>query len=335
MTKRVAILTLCTVGLAVAALALSVPVFSDPVPQYTNPDIQLDIYGKETLPNIGSGKTVELKGTTVEGPVMTGKSIQGSECMTGDMIASENVRITHCKTGRVMAGRNAVIYNSDINGGITASGRLELEGAKITGNVSGRDEISVRNSIIDGTLTASSDKLVVHGSQIGSIRLGSRDTGINSRVVISGGSITKGPSGNTLIKIQGGGKSVFGDFEVEGVEAGTRVVTPEGFVYLNGSLVSGENPDAPANYSGYKQENSQAPDIEGPNWEDAPASGEMAAEPVQPAYEPQREPAQVVELYNDSVVTGDIIFGSGNGLVRLRTGSTLEGKVVGGTLEAR
>ncbi len=285
----------------------------------------VDTYGKETLSNIGSGKNLELNETTVTGPVMTGKNVTGHHCRLGHVIGRE-VTLSHCQVKQISATKAVVLLDTVVDGRINAGGNSEFIDSTVEGDVVLRESAIIKNSVLKGKLTVMTDRLTVEGSKISSIHLRHGKSGMTHHVMITGGSVTKGPDGRTLLKVQGNGKAIFGGFALEGVEEGTQMKTPEGFIYLNGQRVGVEGPET---YGTYQSTHSDAPAIEGPNWVDG-----IVVESVPPKETAlDTEPLQVIELTKGTVVTGNIEFGSGHGQVRVMEGAVVKGNVIGGTVE--
>ncbi len=301
------------------------------------------VLGNEQVQTVSAGRNVTLNGTQVLGNVMAGREVEGSNCsIQGSLMAGRDVQLSNCSSvAAVSAGRALNLSNTTVNGNVSAGTAMTLSGATIHGNASAGGEVSLRNTRIDQTLSATVPRLVLDSTTVDSIKLGAPSTALNNGVFISSnnnshvitnnsvitsgnGIVINGRSGNNLVTVGPGSLSNVNGYTVKSSATQTTVITPDGSVYVNGSKVSG---DGPASYSEYRTQFTQAPNVHGPGWSDDGVSTRNPEEMGAAMAE------QVVELTNNSVVTGNITFEGGRGRVIVHNGSRFEGTVEGGTVQ--
>jgi len=253
------------------------------------------VYGNETLTQIGASETVILNGTNVTGPVMTGQSIVCNDCQTGDLIAGQDITLNGGQAARVMAGHSAIITDAKVMGAVQAGHGVSLQEAKIMGSVNTPGPLTIDHSLVTGTVSTIGNSLTIRQSSIDSLELKQPNSRFsnnlnsinsfnsvnsfsnnsthhkNSLIISSGSVIGGGPGQRAQINVQGGGRSLFNDYTVTALssdslntpQSATQVVTPEGYVYRNGIRVG---TDGPENYALYSDSHPIAPIVNGPGW---------------------------------------------------------------------
>lgn len=261
------------------------------------------------------------------------------------------------------------IDNSNIGGNImTISGDIELEESHVQGNVMSKSgDISLSNSrvecdvIVDagsfaiehssigGGLEISTALLTLNSSKVNNIKVLPASSGV-SNVIISGGDVVSsiissgvfigggnvviggrrfGSGGGSVISVGHGSVSNVNGYNVTATATETRVITPDGTIFVNGDKIHGNGPNT---YAEYKSSRSNAPTIRGPGWKDEGSGISKGIKTTQKDEGP-KEPDQIVELKNGSEVSGVITFEDGNGKVVVSSNSRFTGKVSGGIVE--
>lgn len=311
-----------------------------------------------------AGRDVILRGTTVRRNVAAGRQIQATDCtVQGSLSAGRDVELNHCRSVmRVTAGRDVSLSGTRVESGIEAGHRVRLNDSSVEGDVKAGSGADLKNSRIAGTLYLTTDRLRLDGSRVTHIRIGeaysmvaqggSTGISINSNgnsVNIGTGVNTGSIIGNNSIQVQGGGivsrngfigtgngmgnamisvgpssVSNVNGYTVKGASDRTTVITPQGSIYVNGARVSGLGPKT---YREFVAMNPDAPAIRGPGW----VSG--GAAPVSSSPGSEVMPEQVIELVNNSVIAGEVVFEGGNGKILIHPGSEFHGTVRGGVIE--
>ncbi|MBK8189952.1 MAG: hypothetical protein IPK79_05825 [Vampirovibrionales bacterium] len=287
-----------------------------------------EVYLRQVVGTIGSGKDVSLQGTTVTGPVMTGRSIRGAHCVTADLIAAQRVELDDCQSGNVIAGQFAVLRNSRINGYVQAVKYLDILNSHIAGDALASGAATIQDASIDGILTVYANSLTLTRVTVGGIRMGKSPLS-QSPLTVSGATVTRLDNGRTLLRLgsEGASASVSG-FQAQSGSQTTTLTTPEGFRFQNGRCAASPCGGFPS-YDAYLAMRPAAPLVEGPGWE----SSRQTAEPTGTSSSAALS-VEYLALEAGSVVKGDVIFASGAGRVLVKPGARIEGSVVGGRLQA-
>lgn len=233
--------------------------------------------------------------------------------------------------GDVAAGHSINCTDCKIDGNISAGHSLSLRGTTIQGDASVGHTATIENSTVSGTLSTGSPELKLDKATIGAIHIGTRGSSNvtirnnsivgNNNISIHNGVMRGSGNGQSIISMGNQGVSTINGYTIKTGAGVTTVMTPDNQIFQNGKRMSGSGP---ASWSAYQKQHPEAPMVQGPGWA---ASGNSAQTPQEAGILSQ------VELTNNSVVKGDIVFESGNGKVLLHPGSSFQGKLVGGKLE--
>lgn len=309
----------------------------------------------ETLPAAIAGRDITLTGTIVNGVVSAGREVTGNRCtVAGAVTAGRDAQLNGCTSVQALsAGRDATVHDTLIQEDLKAGRKILLSKATIMGNVTAGAGAEIQGSTINGTLSVPSLTLTLNGSTVNRIHVLEPDTGTalvgaegtasssvivgNNNVVVRGSSLIA-QNGHTTISVGPHGRSYVNGYTVTGSPTETTVRTPEGILYRNGDKTQdpGNKNQGPSTYQAYRDQTPGAPSITGPGWVEAGSDPKAASRrEVDPKEAGASALHQVVQLSNNTVVTGDIVFESGHGQVIVDAGSQLQGKVIGGTVESR
>ncbi len=275
----------------------------------------------------------------VKKPVPSEDLILDSLKKDGSISHKTNVILKHVVLiGNVFAGQNLTLLDSEIHGNLKAGGSARIERSQIfgsinigknltvvsthvSGNVSVRHHADLKGlDMPNGSFATSSPSLKLSDTRVKNIRMAPR---LTSHLY------TKGQDGKThsphegYVYLEPGSVLSAGGFHFQSTEEVTSVQTPEGFVYENGVLIKGKA--APANYAAYRILHPNTPLVKGPGWPTQPRGNGSATSS-------QQKRTQVT-LSQSSLVTGQILFDDGNGLVIIEPGSKLTGTVEGGVIQ--
>lgn len=313
-------------------------VMADPqAPQsFSADDLQL---GAENTGHISVGRDLLLNGTRVHGHILAGRAVTGANCtIRGRLMAGRDINLNSCDfVENAIAGGNLILYNTGIQQHARAGGKLALVQATVRGNATAGGEVTLEDSDIQGTLSTASPRVVLKGATVRNLRIaqsgGQAGVGYNGIVVngtLNGSTVISnhsrvvvgGQRGGAMAAVGPGSTSAINGYTMRASDTQTTVITPGNAIYVNGRKVTGDGPEA---YAEYREQTPQAPQITGPGWPES-QSGNLSRPGPSGS-------APVVELTHRSTITGSVVFEGGHGTVRLHPGSQLNGTVEGGIIE--
>jgi hypothetical protein len=319
-------------GVSMLGFLLTAVYANSYVNEFSDQDLNI---GNEETGIVSVGRDVNLDGTNVNGGVSAGRTIQARNChISGNLSAGEDASLNNCTwLDTISTGRNLTLFNSTVNHDVSAGLNLNLFNTIIHGSASAAGEVTLENTHIDNTLAVAVPHLVLNKSTIATIRLTVPNSGgmihSNNGVVINGsanGSVISNSrvfignnENSSLVTVGSGSVSNINGYTVKANDTETTVMTPDNSAYINGRKVYGVDASC---YTDYRQSHPEAPQIAGPGWQDQPSNAFASQAPM-----------QIVELTNNSIVTGNIIFEGSRGKVIVRPGSLFKGNVEGGTVE--
>lgn len=299
--------------------------------------------GNQQFESITTGRDAILKGTSVSGNIQVGRSLKAQHCrIQNQLTVGRDATLDHCTlVSNIQAGRNLILENTTVEHDVEAGRQLKLLNAVIKGNASAGGAVEIRNSKIGNTLSAAAPYLALHQATLNHLHLHQPysavqtqfSTPVSRQTVFSNqGVVVTGRVHNSVLQHHGGKATVavgahsvshVNGYTVKSTEQQTTVLTPHGAIYVNGHKVSGEGP---AQYEQFRAAHSEAPSIEGPGW----SSGALVT-----GHQKLQENGfvQIVELFSNSHIQGNITFESGQGKVIVHPGSKFEGQVHGGTVD--
>jgi hypothetical protein len=275
----------------------------------------------------------------VKKPLLTEDLVLESLKKDGSISHKTNVTLKNVVLiGNVFAGQNLTLLDSEIHGNLKAGGSGKIERSQIFGSINiGKNltvvsthvsgSVSVRHhadlkglDMPNGNIATSSPNLKLTDSRVKNIRMAPR---LTSHLY------TKGHDGKThsphegYVYLEPGSVLSAGGFHFQSTDKTTSVRTPEGFLYENGLLIKGKA--APTSYAAYRVLHPGTPLVKGPGWPTQPRGNGSAISAT-------GKRTQVI-LSQSSLVTGQILFDEGNGLVIIEPGSKLTGTVEGGVIQ--
>ena len=242
--------------------------------------------------------------------------------LIGNVFAGQNLNLMDCEIhGNLKAGGSGRIERSQIFGSINIGKNLTVISTHVSGSVSVRHNADLKGlDMPNGNFSTSNPSLKLINTRVKNIRMAPR---LTSHLY------TKGHDGKThsphegYVYLEPGSVLSAGGFQFQSTEETTSVRTPEGYLYENGLLIKGKA--APANYAAYRVLHPGTPLVKGPGWPTQPRGNGSANTP-------KGKGTQVI-LSQSSLVTGQILFDNGNGLVIIEPGSKLTGTVEGGVIQ--
>lgn len=305
-----------------------------PVDHFSHQDLVL---GPQEAGMVSVGRDVSLQGTTVQGNVLAGRGVNGTNCVIrGKLAAGKDANLNQCASVfAVAAGRHVMLMNTAVKRDILAGRDLLLINAIVERDATSGGQATLENAQVKGTLSAAAPRVTLKRSQVNQIRLAQPKPVQTGDVIINGRSRGSSISGNSvvvsgdapgaMVSIGPGSTSQINGYTVKATSTETTLIAPDGTIYVNGKKVFGQGPD---DYARYQMQNPKAPQVQGPGWREM-LSGDSAVR----ADKSFAAPEQVIELIQNSVVSGDIVFEGGHGKVIVHPGSQVWGRITGGILE--
>ncbi|MBY0405060.1 MAG: hypothetical protein K2X66_14260 [Cyanobacteria bacterium] len=296
-----------------------------------------------------SGK-IEGNDSTLTGSIETIKSeIKLTNVTAQESIKSNSGNIVLDKTTveKDVSSKSGVIslFNEGhVKGSLSSTnGDIILGKGFVDGNVSTvHGKVILISAIIKGSLTLASKHFKVNNSTINGITLkvpaeqknnvtlscgGNVTISYGNSIVVGPNAVIGGQNMGNVIKLLPGARIWENGFNVSATQTETSLITPDGTIYVNGDKVNGPGANT---YAEFKKNNPKAPPLQGPGWKD---EGVKHPKPDTPPVEVAKAPDQILELESQAIITGDIVFESGNGKLILHPGATFTGKVEGGVIE--
>lgn len=262
------------------------------------------------------------------GALSSGRDVSCSACqISGNVAAGRNVSLAHSpQVGSIAAGHDVTVLDCQVLGSISAGHGASLSQSTVQGNLSAGHEADLEGSHVQGSLYQGGHALKLSAS---SVQRDIHFQGNSQQSVMSGqNSQISTQNGYSTVRVGEHSLSRLNGYTVQGAAQQTTVITPQQGIYVNGRKVSG---DGPKTYAQFREAFPLAPVVEGPGWsEDANSSATSAVTQGKSLHQPE---FNVLELTNNSVVNGQVMFESGYGKVVLHPGSRLVGQVVNGWVE--
>lgn len=305
------------------------------------------------LDNAAAGRDIELNNVTVTGKLSAGRNITCQGCsVSGQISAGRDVSLAQCSdVFGIASGRNADLSQVKILNHIASGNNIKLTESSVENGLSAGNEVLAQNSTINGELSLGGHYLRLDHATTGDIRFnddnqltsqndqndgnvvrgsvnGTVRTSVKSNVTISrhGSSyVSVGHSGLSSVN----GYTIKSSTDTADQTGQTTVITPDQVIYVNGAKVSGNGPKT---YAQYQSEHPGAPTVNGPGWRDADTQ-KASASTDKNAKNAAKTPVNVLDVMNNSVINGQVVFESGYGKVRVYKGSQFNGKVVNGVVE--
>ncbi len=291
------------------------------------------------LDNAAAGRDIALDNVVVAGKLSAGRNISCQGCtVSGQVSAGRDIQLAQCpEVLGVTSGRNAEISQARILTRIASGNDVSLNDVSVENGLSAGNEVQAKNSSINGPLSLGGHYLKLDHSTTGHIRFHNDDAltsfgdgnvvrgNVHSNISISRhGSSYVSVSHSSLSSVNG--YTIKSDGGTSAQTAQTTVITPDQVIYVNGLKVSGSGPKT---YAQYQSEHPGAPTVHGPGWNGENTADHQAAD----AKRDSKTPVNILDVMNNSVVNGQVVFDSGYGKIRVYKGSQFNGKVVNGIVE--
>ncbi len=287
-------------------------------------DLQLSA---QNLGSVSVGRDMQLHAVQVEGKLAAGRDVTCTQCeIQGGIAAGHNVLLEGCpQVGSISSGHNTEITGSQIANNIASGNDILLNGSTAAQRVSAGNQVLSENSTIKGLLKAGGHYIRLDHSQAADVLFS------NSNQLSMGGIQVSGNS-HSVVSVGASSLSSINGYTVKGAMNQTTLITPEQAIYVNGVKVSGEGSRF---YADYRAAHVEAPVVEGPGWARelsmvAPASSKPKAQKLDKT---PKTVVNVLELTNNSVVSGLVQFESGYGKIVVHKGSQFNGRVQNGIIE--
>lgn len=326
LTRVFLILLIASVGSAMA----------EPVQYSSGLDVTLS---SQTLSAAAAGRDISLNDVVVEGKLAAGRNISCQGCtISGAVSAGRDVLLERCaQVYSISSGRNVELRQTQVLNQVSSGNDIDLRDVRVETGLQAGNQVQAGNSTINGPLalgghyakldhsTAAEVRFVENGNSFHGVGNHINSVMTNGSVINSNVTISRG--GSSYVHVGPGSLSSVNGYAIKGAANQTTVITPEQIIYVNGRKVSG---DGPADYSRYMAQHPGAPAVQGPGWSSAQLSESSDTKVDKPG---SKIPVNILELTNNSVIHGQVVFESGYGKVVVHPGSTFNGKVVNGTVE--
>jgi hypothetical protein len=309
-----ALLGLCSVGLAASGFYTSAT------------DLELS---SQDLLSASAGRDILFNGVMVNGRVSAGRNVTCHDCtLSGGVAAGNDVQLEHCaQVHSVASGHNAALVASRILSHVSSGHDVSLDDVTVDNGLQAGNQVTALNSTMNGTVSLGGHYARLEHSNAAEIRFEERGHSVISQGVYGGSVIVGGGRSGSHVSVGAHSLSSVNGYTIKGAPEQTTVITPEQTIYVNGRRVDGAGPKS---YAEYRNGHPEAPEVQGPGWVEGSESGER---PLQSRKNEKGPVVNVLELVNNSVVNGPVVFESGFGKIRVEKGSQFNGKVMNGTVE--
>lgn len=309
---------------------------AEPVNYSSGLDVTLS---SQTLSTAAAGRDISLNNVVVEGKLAAGRNISCQGCtISGSVSAGRDVLLERCpQVYSISSGRNAELRQIQVLNQVSSGNDITLQDVTVETGLQAGNQVHAGNSTIHGSLslgghyakldhsTAAEVRFIENGSVFNGT--GNHITSMVSTGNLVNGNVTISRGGSSYVHVGPGSLSSVNGYAIKGAANQTTIITPEQAIYVNGRKVSG---DGPVQYEQYRAQHPGAPVVQGPGW----AAGQTTdLADAKTGKSDSKVPVNVLELTNNSVIHGPVVFESGYGKVVVYPGSTFNGKVVNGTVE--
>lgn len=298
------------------------------------------------MASAASGSDLLLNDVMIDGRLAAGRDVACRNCVIeGSVAAGHDVQLERCeRVSSVSSGHDAGLIASRVLSHVSSGHNVILEDATVENGLQAGNHVEAQRSTIKGVLALGGHTLRLDASTADEIRFAGTGGGnyrisnsfnsgiiignsiIGNNSVIVGGNRIFGRSGSSHVSVGRNSLSSVNGYTIKGAPDRTTVITPDQGIYVNGRRVSGSGPKT---YAEYAAANPGAPGVQGPGWadnggDDVSNSGKSSSGASGNAV------VNTLELVNNSVVSGPVVFESGYGEIRVESGSRFTGKVTNG-----
>jgi hypothetical protein len=288
----------------------------------------------QSVSTAAAGRDIVLSNVTVEGKLSAGRNIDCKGCtVAGSVSAGRDVSLEQCETVySIASGRDTNLSQTKVASHISSGHNVQMSDVIVEKGLSAGNEVEADNSTINGLLSLGGHYLKlnktttddIHFNDHANFNSSGNTIQVNTHVR---GNVTINQGHTSLVKIGTSGLSSVNGYTIKGTADQTIIITPDQTIYVNGKKVSGNGPKT---YEQYMTEHPGAPTVHGPGWSSDQPDSPQKAEGNKPT---DKTPVNILDLMNNSVINGQVIFESGYGKIRVYPGSEFKGKVVNGTIE--
>lgn len=300
------------------------------------------LLSSQQLTSASAGRDILLNGVVVDGKLAAGRNINCQDCtISGSVAAGYDVQLERCAQVRsVASGHDAALAASRVLSHLSSGNDVHLDDVTVEQTLQAGNQVTARNSTVSGLLSLGGNTATLDHSNAQEIRFSkdmawgggmSNNSSIHINRGILGGNVVIGghSQGQSRVSVGPNSLSSVNGYTIKGGSEQTTVITPSQSIYVNGHRVTGSDPQT---YAAYRADHPDAPQVQGPGWKDGGSLGEQAS--AKPHKKNVNEPVvNILNLTNNSVVQGPVVFESGYGKVRIEKGSQLIGKVINGSIE--